>query len=185
MTGVVGMCVALILTSSSKAADDSEARRLAATIGKNAAVSYFEGRKFEIRDSMLQGEAKAVDPEAHVQVSIGEFHLFENRVLLSCTVDGRFSFSGQLKREDEKVKVSGEADVVHQLSAAADFRVEDGKLIVRARANDLKLEVNLRKVQPSDLVGGKQLIESALRKNSDRFLRDINDWLTTHDIGSE
>jgi hypothetical protein len=179
------MCVVFTLITQAKADDDSEARRIASTIAKNVAVKYLTDRKFEIRDSSLEGEAKAVDPEEHVKVSFREFHLFENRVLLSCAVDCRFSFSGQLKRDDETVKVSGEADVVHRLSAAADYRVEDGKLIVRSRVNDLKLEVKLRTVEPSDLVGGKQLIESALRKNKDRFLRDINDWLATHDIGSQ
>jgi hypothetical protein len=49
----------------------------------------------------------------------------------------------------------------------------------------MKVEVKLRKVKPSDLVGGKQLIESALRKNRDKFLRDLNDWLASHDIGGE
>jgi hypothetical protein len=185
LAGAAVSCLVLASNAWLHAAEDSEARRIAAAIARNAAVKYFNQREFEFRESDLECEAKAVKPEENVRVSIRELHLFESRVLLAVTVDCRFQFGGKVKTGEEAVEVKGEVEIVHSISAAADFRVEDGKVVVSARASRLGLEVKLLKVEPSDLVGGRQRIKAVIRKNKEKFLRDINDWLAARQISDE
>ena len=183
-----GVCLALALAPPSHA-DDSVATQIATAITKSAAVKILKEGKYEFDEPEFKGEAQAVEPEKHVKVSIKKLELFPLHVTLTIAMEAPFAIRGKLKTEDEAVAVKGEAIITHVVSVYADFQVIDDRIEVQPRVTKLELKAKITEVEPSDLDGGKDRLEktadAVMKRNADKIMRETNDWLRAHRIGSE
>jgi hypothetical protein len=189
VAGVAGMCLTFTMAARSFADDEGVARQIALNIVKNQAVKFLKDWKCEFNESGFEGKAQAVDPEKHAKVSIREFSLFPGYVVLSIRLEGRFSASGKMKKDDQTVAFKVEADATGTISLRADYRTENDEIVVQPRARSVEVEVKLLEIEPRDLPGGKQgllsILEPVLRNRRDKMVKEINDWCDAHKIGNK
>jgi hypothetical protein len=133
------------------------------------------GKRLKFAAGPLDGHVQAIDPERMLSAEVLGFQLANDLLEVRLVAKGRFRVDGQVDGKNDldlvaDVRIDGVADV--------RFSKEGQQYFVEPRILDLKLELNVIEVLPTDLAGSEELLSNlavaAFGKYKAQIIADIN-----------